>query len=408
MPPHPNNECRIAFVDESSLYTTRLMSGLGTLGLKCQLYGPKRSPPTKSYALLEPGREKKKIWGQFLFPFQLFREISKDRPRIVHFQFEFFGIHSYGRLYSSLGLPLALLLLRLLRLKSVVTLHVVIPRDSSLRAVRESAPGSRIIPTLVIEMFLLGWYGLVSKFASGLVVHANVFKRQLVEQYKTKPSKIGVIPHGVDTVPLEMEPPKSFHNGRRRSILYFGVISPRKGLENLINAYDLLLRREKDDCILMLAGASPPYYDGYDSELRSMAHVHQLDERIRFLGEVNQKQASKLFSSAEFVVLPYKYNVGASGSLSWALGHGVPVLATDTEYFAEEVSQGRFGLLVKPDQPKLLADAMEKLLSEESALKEFSANSRRLGMSRAWSSVAAKTLEFYVLIGAITDATTPR
>ncbi len=96
-----SEDLRIAMVDDVSLYSKRLLGGFKHLGIESVLYGPITSPSSKPHAIMENmGPEGVRVWSQYLFPLQILRRAMKDRPRVVHVQFEFYGIHSYG-LFSS-------------------------------------------------------------------------------------------------------------------------------------------------------------------------------------------------------------------------------------------------------------------------------------------------------------------
>jgi len=392
---HPE-DLRIAMVDDVSLYSQRLLSGFKHLGIESVLYGPTTSPPSKPHAIMETmGPEGLHVWNQYLFPLQILRRAMKDRPRVVHVQFEFYGIHSYGPLYASIGVPILLALLRLLGVKRLVTLHSVLPTESSrLKIIRDTSPNGRRVPTALLGAFLILSYKLIALGSSALIVHADIFKKRLVDQYHIKPSKILVIPHGVDlfnrtemtvTRPIIPEEP---------IILYFGVISPRKGLENLLSAFSILAK-QTTNCSLLLAGTSPPYYEGYEQKVKNLAAELGVNSKVRFLGSVSNDLAHQLFIRAMFIVLPYSYDVSASGALSWALGHGLPVIVSENDYFKEEMSDYQFGLMVPPGDPVALANAMELMISQGDLRAKFSENANQAGASRSWSTVAKATVRIY-------------
>jgi len=386
---------RIAMVDDTSLYTEKLIEGLTRLGSRCVVYGPLTALSSKSPKIMVPGgRETVRVWSPNLFPLQIFNRAVKDRPDLVHIQFEFYGIHSYGPIYTAMELPILLLLLRLARMKTIVTLHSILPSTTSrLSKLRLASPVAKRIPTLFLATFLIFSYKLVGLLSTGIVVHAAAFKKRLVEQYNVSPSKIIVVPHGVDLY----EPSRPKTTGTEtvpKRILYFGVISPRKGIENLLSAFALLTKK-REDCELLLAGSTPPYFHQYEMQLKDRAVRLGLGPRIHFLGEVDNPDAHRLFEQARFVILPYSQDVSASGVLSWAIGHGVPVIVSKNEYFREELSQSEFGLMVTPGKPEFLADAMETLLTREDLCTSFSQQARKTGLSRSWNVVASKTLQYY-------------
>ncbi len=385
---------RIALVDDVSLYSQKLVEGFKEYHADCKIYGPISSPASKSPEVLgDRNNGELRVWSQNRFPLQIFKKVLSDKPSIVHVQFEFYGIHSYGPLYSVFGLPIALLLLRLLRVRTVVTMHMIIPRGQQLALVRDTSPSAFPLPVGFLGAFFLMFYRLVSLLSSAVIVHTEVFRKRLVSEYGINPSKVIVIPHGIETT----GPSRDFVPQRKigvRPILYFGVISPRKGLETLLSAFALVAKR-RDDCELWLAGSTPPYYHGYRNELQKSAQQLDLDGRARFFGPVTSDFAHALFNEASFIVLPYYYSLSASGALSWALGHGRPVIASETDYFREELSQTKFGLLVPPHDRERLAEAMETLLTRQDLRDSLSENARKMRISRSWQIVAGKTLEFY-------------
>src|SRR2546422_5875772 len=323
---------RLAMIDDSSLYSQKLLEQLRPQGVECIVYGPKRPIKSKSQGIMEsPDKNLRKVWTSTRLPFQVFSNALRDRPDVVHFQFEFFGIHSYGPFFSSLCLPFALLLLRLIKTKTVVTMHMVIPRGRNLSLIRDTAPNSFRTPLVFLEAFLILWYSSVSIVSDLIVVHAETFARRLNSHYRLDVSKVIVIPHGVDIFYGKRQESQEFVHRNRETVLYFGVLSPRKGLETLIDAYGLLTKR-KPNSELLLAGTTPPYYQRYLSSLKDFVSNSEV-RNVKFLGEVSDKLAHELFSRATLAVLPYNYDISASGALGWASSHGLPVVTSNTEYF---------------------------------------------------------------------------
>lgn len=385
---------RIALVDDVSLYSQKLVEGFKEHHADCKIYGPISSPASKSPEVLgDRNNGELRVWSQNKFPLQIFKKVLADKPSIVHVQFEFYGIHSYGPLYSVFGLPVTLLLLRLLRVRAVVTLHMIIPRGQQLAKVRDTAPSSFPLPVGFLDALFIIFYKLVSRLSSAVIVHTEVFRNRLVSEYGIKPSKVVVIPHGIET-PTPSADSVPQRKAGVRPILYFGVVSPRKGLETLLSAFAIVAKR-RGDCELWLAGTTPPYYRDYKDELQELAQDLDLDGRARFFGAVSSGFAHTLFDEASFIVLPYYYSLSASGALSWALGHGRPVIASATDYFKEELSHTKFGLLVPPHNKEKLAEAMETLLSRQDLCESLSKSAREMRLSRSWQAVAGMTLDFY-------------
>jgi glycosyltransferase involved in cell wall biosynthesis len=383
-------------VDDVSYYSKRLLGGFEHLGIESVLYGPITSPSSKPHAIMETmGPGGLHVWNRYLFPLQILRRAMRDRPRVVHVQFEFYGIHSYRPLYVSIGVPILLVLLRLLGVKRLVTLHSVPPTESShLKIIRDTSPNGKRVPTALLSAFLIFVYKLIALGSNALIVHAYIFKKRLVEQYHIEPSKVLVVAHGVELFNQTDVSTTQLSIPEEAIILYFGVISPRKGLENLLSAFSILAK-QNSKCSLLLAGTSPPYYEGYEQRVKNFAAELGVNSRVRFLGFVNNDLAHQLFMRAMCIVLPYSYDISASGALSWALGHGLPVIVSENEYFKEEMSEYQFGLMVPPGDPSALANAMELMISRSDLRAKFSENANQAGASRSWSTVAKATLGVY-------------
>ncbi len=386
---------RVVMVDDTSLYTNRLLDGLRENGVDCIHYAPASPPRGKLRQIMEQvGPYGVRVWNQFLFPFQILKRTTKDKPNIVHLQFEFYGTYSYGPLYSAFGVSFCLFLLRIFGFKTIVTVHAVLRRGASLRIIRDTSPSSKQVPAILLDAFLILTYRIISNFSSMVIVHAEVFKNRLVQQYGLKPSKVMVVPHGVEATQSSAKNSQALTDARQSMILYFGVISPRKGLECLLSAFALLAKRSRN-CSLWLLGASPPYYHEYEVKLKEFANKLALGSRVRFLGWVEAELAHSLFREALFIVLPYSYDVSASGVLGWALSHGLPVIVSETEYFTEELSRFKFGLSVPPGNPQALSKVMETLIEQEGLRASLSEEARKMSQSRSWGSVARTMLGVY-------------
>jgi glycosyltransferase involved in cell wall biosynthesis len=377
------------------LYSQKLLAQLRVQGVECILYGPKQPIESKSQGIMaSPDKNLRKVWTPTRLPFQVFSNALRDRPDIVHFQFEFFGIHSYGPFFSSICLPLALLLLRLTKTKSVVTMHMVIPRGRNLSLVRDTAPDSFRTPLVFLEAFLILWYNSVSIASHLIVVHAESFARRLKTHYRLNVSKIIVIPHGVDLSFAKRPESQAVIQQSRETVIYFGVLSPRKGLETLIEAYALLVRR-RPSTELLLVGATPPYYQTYLSSLKDFVNKSEPNGNVTFVGEVSGKLAHELFSTATLAVLPYNYDISASGALSWASSHGLPVVTSNTEYFCDQISSFKCGLVFTRGKPESLCQAMYMLLEDKHLRAQMGAGSRKMAVTNSWERVSRMTLECY-------------
>jgi glycosyltransferase involved in cell wall biosynthesis len=237
----------------------------------------------------------------------------------------------------------------------------------------------------------------MGKLVDMLIVHSLVFKRTLVEYYGIPEAKISVVPHGVSTEvpPSNVKSDKLVLSLRhKRVILCFGVLSPRKGLEYLIKAYEKVMR-EYPRCELVVAGFEPEYFKGYKEKLQDLVKSLGVERGVIFTGYLNNKVLHELFSLAEVVVLPYVFSASASGPLSTAMQHRKLIVATRTVYFASVLEDGRDALLVPPENSEELAEAITRLLNDSSLRGRLAENIGIKADRLSWRRVARTTMKIY-------------
>jgi len=185
---------KIAIVDKlpfTSWYSLSLAKELANLLREKNLlflYGPR----DRDYKA-EGNVVYRKVWSLYLYPFQIALQAVKDRIRILHIQFEFI---TFGPFYTSPLLIILLPMLKLLRIKTIVTLHgPIFPKYVEKEIISVLTPRFIKVPKILLSSYIWLIYWLISKLASAVIVHANVFKRWLAEQGI---HNCFVIPHGVD------------------------------------------------------------------------------------------------------------------------------------------------------------------------------------------------------------------
>jgi len=137
-------------------------------------------------------------------------------------------------------------------------------------------------------------------------------------------------------------------------LLFFGVIRPYKGLEDLIEAFSLLPRDARTSWHLTIVGET---WEGWTLPLQRLEqspYRNQVDVVNRY---VTDEEASAAFSRADMVVLPY-HRSSASGPLHMAMGAGLPVVATGVGGLVEALGDYSGGVLAEPKNPGSLAAAI--------------------------------------------------
>lgn len=315
---------------------------------------------------------------------------------MAHVQFEF---GTFGHLLSSFLFPFLLILLKLSRVKVVITVHETIPLHWKKEVFHAYVlpEGMRLIPISLFKLYLMFTYRVIELFSDRLIVHGYIFRRILGDEYGIDKDKIEIIPHGVDCDPPMNSSRVDYWRGkfkRHKTVLCFGVLSPKKGLEDLITAYGLVAKKDPE-YLLIMAGEESGNYPGYGSKIRLLVERESLVGRVMITGFISSEDAYALFYLAEVIVIPHAVSFSASGSLSLAACFGKPIIAAATPYFAEMLSNGKEALLVSPNQRRLFAETLETLFEDRGLRDRLSKNIRLKSRELSWSRVAESTIELY-------------
>ena len=220
------------------------------------------------------------------------------------------------------------------------------------RCVKESLPASAL---RVFSMYVHRWldlYGLVDAF----VVPCNFMRQRLID---------GGFPAGRIHV-LRSPAVSEIEAGgaqQRRHILYFGRISPEKGLDTLIRSYQQLT----DAPELILAGRS---YDGEQERLEALVAPENRG-RIHFAGFQEPLELAGLIGGALFTVVPSRWYDNAPLSVYESFLHATPVMAARIGGIPEQVTDGVTGKLFAPDNVDDLRDGMLWLLADRDRLAQM-------------------------------------
>lgn len=167
-------------------------------------------------------------------------------------------------------------------------------------------------------------------------------------------------------------------------LVFFGIVRPYKGLDVLLRAM-----AQAPDCLLLTVAGE--FWGGTDAT-RALVSELGLDARVELRpGYVPADQVGALLAGADALVLPYRS--ATSSQNAWlAFAHGVPVIATRTGSFAEQVTDGADGLLCEPGDVADLARALTRLcepgVSERLRARVSPADGRSL-----WDSYLSQLLE---------------
>jgi glycosyltransferase involved in cell wall biosynthesis len=180
---------------------------------------------------------------------------------------------------------------------------------------------------------------------------------------------------------------------------YFGFLNESKGAETLVRALERLVRRGYDARLLMVGGkvgSSDPTNVAYSRKIEGLIEGLGLADRVLWTGYTPQPEVSANLLASDICVLPYRD--GASfrrGSFMAALAHGLPIVSTQPRIDVPELRHGENILLVPPDAPVALAEAIARLAEDANLRRQLGEGAARLAQSFTWDRIAAKTEALY-------------
>lgn len=149
----------------------------------------------------------------------------------------------------------------------------------------------------------------------------------------------------------------------KQTIIYAGVLIPRKGVHHLLEAFAKCCSKFPRANLLIIGA---PTNADYTDALCQQAQLLGIADKVRFLGELTQKELGARFASARCSVLP-SASEGLGRVLIESQRTGTPVIATRVGGIPEIVRDGETGFLIPAEDSAALASALEKMLAMDVA-----------------------------------------
>lgn len=255
----------------------------------------------------------------------------RPRPNLVVFQWWTGAV-----LHSYLLLALAA---RLAGARIVVEFHEVMD------------PGEARVGPVPWYVGLLG--PRLMDLADGFVVHVESDLKELRARFRLGDRPVEVIPHGPFDHHVTRTVTRTSDDGVCR-ILFFGLIRPYKGVEDLVAAFDGLSPEEIDHYSLSVVGET---WERWTAPAEAIVRSRYRD-RIRVVNRyVDDEEVAAEFERCDLVVFPYRRSSG-SGALELALAYGRPVVVTAIPGLSEAVQDYEGALSVPVGDVEALTDAL--------------------------------------------------
>jgi glycosyltransferase involved in cell wall biosynthesis len=307
-------------------------------------------------------------WLPSLLPALL--TIWKNRPDVVVLQWWTGTVfHSY--------LPLVILA-RLLGAKVVIEFHEVLDTAEARMPVARAYVGT-IAPLLV-------------RLSSAFVIHSSFDLPALKERYPLGDRPVAIIPHGpFDHYQLaDGQQPQRSAPADCCNLLFFGVIRPYKGLEDLVAAFEAIPEDMIERFWLTVVGE--PWED-WTLPLE-MIEKSRYRDRITFIKRyVPDEEVAAYFAGADAVVLPY-HRSSASGPVHVTMSQGLPLVVTQVGGLTEAVADYEGAIMVPPKSPEELRDALLQVLEMRG---------KRYEDPHSWEHTAERFTKLFESLGISTD-----
>jgi len=281
--------------------------------------------------------------------------------------------HEYG-IFGGLAGSHILHLLRGLKMPVVTTLHTVLrePDPNQLRVMEE-----------------------IAELSDRLIVMSQLSGQFLQEIFKVSGNKIDMVPHGVPDLPF-LDP--NFYKDRfgvegKAVLLTFGLLSPNKGIENVIRALPQILSKHKN-VAYMVAGATHPHIlrregDRYRASLQALAKEMGVESQVIFHNRfVSPEEMVEFIGAADIYITPYRHEAQVvSGTLAYALGAGKAIISTPY-WHAVELLDDRRGALVPFQNPDAIANKTIELLDTPALRHAMRKRAYLFAREMVWKRVA--------------------
>jgi glycosyltransferase involved in cell wall biosynthesis len=225
---------------------------------------------------------------------------------------------------------------------------------------------------------------------------------RLTNVYGVDQRRLRIIPHGVPELPFVdgATVKQALGVEDRQVILSFGLLGPGKGYELAIAALPDVVAAHPSVLYVVVGETHPDLIrsegEAYRESLIAEVASLGLEDHVRFVDRyVGRVELTKWLEAADVFVTPYpNLEQIVSGTLSYAMGAGRPVVSTPYAYAAEVLADGR-GMLVPPASPTALASALNELLADPRMRAAIGRRAYEYSRRMVWSSVGGEYRDLF-------------
>lgn len=160
------------------------------------------------------------------------------------------------------------------------------------------------------------------------------------------------------------------YNSDAKNLLFYGVLVPRKGIDDLLRAFSLILGQIPPEITLTVYGAD------LEHNICEKIQSNGLEGRAVYCGWLHKQDQDRCFSQTMLNLLP-SYNEGLPMTILETMAYGIPNIASNIAAIPEIVHDGENGCLTEPGKAEMLAEKMKALILDRSRRESYSQNAYR-------------------------------
>ena len=242
----------------------------------------------------------------------------------------------------------------------------------------------------------------IMKLSARVIVMAEKGKAIALKGHGVSPPKIEVIPHGIPDFPF-VGPDcakTSLGFSDRTVILTFGLLSPNKGIEVMIDAMPAVLASRPNSTYVVLGATHPnlvrDHGEAYRESLVARATSLGVEDHVVFRDQfVDRSTLLEHIAMCDIYVTPYLNPAQmTSGTLAYSFGLGKAVVSTPYWHAVELLADGR-GSLVPFGNPAATGDAIVALLENEPRRQAMRQRAYSDSRSMTWERIAERYLAVF-------------
>lgn len=243
----------------------------------------------------------------------------------------------------------------------------------------------------VSRFYWATWLPFTVRFAAHIMADSEHTRQDIIRLLNIPASRISVVMMGIEpmyqplTDPTLLDAVRHKYQLPAQFILFVSTLEPRKGIDTLLDAFARLPNKSVG---LVLAGKRGWYTDQIFAQLERL----RLTDRVIFTDFVPDDDLIALYNAAELLAFPSRYE-GYGLTVLEAMACGTPVVCSNASSLPEIA--GDATILVPPDAPDQLAEAMQRVLDNPSLQAEMREKGRQQAARFTWAETAHRTIAVY-------------